>query len=411
MAEQTDVLVVGAGLAGLNAALTLTQAGREVRIVEAADRIGGRVQTDEVDGLLLDRGFQILNPAYPELARLGILHELDLRAFAPGVMVSLDNGIARLGDPLRLPTWAISSAVAEVGTIAEKARLLKALAAIWQRTSLTDPAFRPGSVKDSLAADGVPTIVYERVLRPFLTGVFLTDPSEVGAGYGDFVMKSFFTGTPAVPSRGMGALPKALADRLPAGTIWTNTRVHSVRPGSVDTDNGVIEARHIVVAADPRTAGEWFPALGAAPLRDCVTWYHVTADAPTDQKAILVDGRSPGPVVNSVALSLVAPSYASRGRTLMSSTTLGADSSAEAEAAVRAQLAQMWRKSTADWQLVRAEVVRDALPVLGAGAQLAAPINAADGVWLAGDHRDTPSQQGALLSGRRAAEAVLRTGR
>ncbi len=52
-----DVIVVGAGLAGLHAALRLQAAGREVIVLEASDAVGGRIRTDEVDGMLLDRGF------------------------------------------------------------------------------------------------------------------------------------------------------------------------------------------------------------------------------------------------------------------------------------------------------------------------------------------------------------------
>ena len=52
-----EVTVVGAGLAGLSAALTLQEAGCSVRIIEASDRPGGRVASDVIDGFILDRRF------------------------------------------------------------------------------------------------------------------------------------------------------------------------------------------------------------------------------------------------------------------------------------------------------------------------------------------------------------------
>lgn len=408
MSEHVDVVIVGAGLAGLQAALTAQQAGLQVRVLEAGDRVGGRVRTDEVDGLLLDRGFQILNPAYPELQRLGIIDELDLRSFDAGVMVALPDGIAKLGDPIRSPLWLLSTLTARIGDLPAKAKLLGALAKVWIGGSISQPAPRAGSVMDALLADGVTEDVYQRLLRPFLTGVFLEDPSLVAAGYGDFVLRSFVQGTPAVPSRGMGALPRALALRLHSDIVQLHTPVRAVRSGAVETDDGTVHARAVIVAVDPQQARNWFPQMEVPAMRACTTWYHVADASPTDDRAILVDGMSRGPVLNSVALSKVAPAYASRGRTLISSTTLGTDNSVDRESEVRRHLAQMWSVDTGAWELVQPVVVEQALPLIGPADPLFRSVQIGAGLWLAGDHRDTPSQQGALVSGRRTAEAVVR---
>ncbi|MHB0929686.1 MAG: NAD(P)-binding protein, partial [Candidatus Nanopelagicales bacterium] len=144
MSEEVDVVIVGAGLAGLNAAITVQRAGRSLLVLEAADAVGGRMRTDEVDGLQLDRGFQILNPAYPELVDLGLLEELDLRPFDAGIMVALEQGIARLGDPRRRPQWLLSSVLSGVGDVSEKAKLMAAIARIWMRSSLANPVERAG---------------------------------------------------------------------------------------------------------------------------------------------------------------------------------------------------------------------------------------------------------------------------
>ena len=409
MSEHVEVLVIGAGLAGLNAALVLHAAGKQVLVLEGSEAIGGRVRTDEVDGLQLDRGFQILNPAYPEVQRLGIIDELDLRPFDAGIMVALEQGIARLGDPRRLPQWLLSGITAEIGDVKAKARLVAALGKAWLRGSLDYPTARAGSVADALMLDGVGAHVYERALKPFLTGVFLDDPANVSAGYGDFVLRSFIEGTPAVPARGMGAIPRAMALRLPQDAIRTGVRVQSVTEGRAETDAGVVTADRIIVAVDPVQAAAWFAGMDVAPTRSCTTWYHVSETSPTAERAILVDGLARGPIVNSVAISKVAPGYASRGRTLVSSTALGRLGSSEDEAVARRHLAAMWGTSTATWQCVRTDVIEHALPSIGVNAPMSKAIQAGPGVWLAGDHRDTPSQQGALLSGRRCAEVVIAT--
>ncbi len=123
--ETSDVVVVGAGLAGLAAARILHEAGRSVVVLEASDGVGGRVRSDIVDGFILDRGFQILLRAYPELDRQFDIDALDLRSFDPGALVRIGEKLALLGDPLRKPTTLPSSVLSPVGSLFDKLRLLK----------------------------------------------------------------------------------------------------------------------------------------------------------------------------------------------------------------------------------------------------------------------------------------------
>lgn len=408
MTRNADVIVVGAGLAGLNAARILAKAGREVLLLEAADRVGGRVRTEYVDGLQLDRGFQILNPAYPDLAKSGLLHELDLRHFDSGVEVVTEGGVARLGDPRRLPGWLLATATSPVADLAGKAQLARAILRVWLRSSLSTPPSRAGSVADQLLADGVTASLYAQVLKPFLSGVFLDDPANVAAGYGDFVLRSFIEGRPAVPARGMEELPKAMAMRLPDSTVHLNHQVQSINGRTVHTSEGEFTADSLIVAVDPVTARQWYPQLQIARTLDSTTWYHVAPKSPTNSKAIRVDGAGRGPLVNSVAISQVAPGYANRGRTLISSTMLGIATDAAAEAQIRAHLVWLWGDVARDWELVKPVPVVASLPRLAVGQPMQQPIEVGDHVFLAGDHRETPSQQGALASGRRAARAILR---
>ncbi|WP_449342019.1 FAD-dependent oxidoreductase, partial [Streptomyces aurantiogriseus] len=85
-AYQADVVVVGAGVAGLSAAHRLSSAGVTTAVLEAAPCVGGRMATEKVDGFRLDRIGQLLSTAYPELASTPGLDALVLRPFAPGVL-------------------------------------------------------------------------------------------------------------------------------------------------------------------------------------------------------------------------------------------------------------------------------------------------------------------------------------
>lgn len=391
-----DVVVVGAGLAGLAAARHLHQAGLEVEVHEAADAVGGRVRTDIVDGMLLDHGFQVFNPAYPEAQRVLDLAALDLQPFAAGVLVALDDRLHRVGDPRRLPSWALSSVLAPVGSPLAKARL----AAYALRVGYGSPdrirAASDTSAADALVRAGISGPLLESVLRPFLAGVLGEGELETSRRFVDFILRSFVRGTPTVPAGGMQAIPEQLAARLPSGCVRLGSPVRDL----VTARRG---ARAVVVATDPVAAATLVPSLGTPRMRALTTYYHLAPEPPTRERAIAVDGTGAGPVVNSVVLTNAAPGYAP-GRTLVSSTVLG---SPVDERELELSLSRIWRAPVHRWELVRTYDVPRALPSLTAPLELRRPVALGDGVFVAGDHRDTASQQGALVSGRRAARAVI----
>ena len=251
------------------------------------------------------------------------------------------------------------------------------------------------SAEEALRSAGVDGPVLERLLRPFLAGVLGERELATSRRYVDLVLRSFVRGTPAVPAQGMGMIPRQLAERLPPDALRLGQRATSVRE---------LRATHraVVVATDPVAAAGLLERLPHPRMNALTTFYHLAPDPPTDAKALIIDGLNRGPVVNSVLLSNVAASYARNGH-LVSSTVLGTAD----EATVRRHLATMYAVDTARWELVATYDLPQALPSLRPPTVLRQPVALGDGVFVAGDHRDTPSQQGALVSGRRAADAVL----
>jgi glycine/D-amino acid oxidase-like deaminating enzyme len=181
--------------------------------------------------------------------------------------------------------------------------------------------------------------------------------------------------------------------------------VRSVDDAGATTDDGRITADAVVVAAGPRAAAE---LLGApVPVtRSLTTFYHLAPRSPAERTLLHLDADRRGPVLNTAVLTDAAPSYAP-GRTLISSTVLGVDDSAASEQRVRIQLGAIYGTDTAGWERVAAYAIRDALPDTPPGTPLRKPVTVRPGLYVAGDHRDTASLQGALVSGHRAAAAVL----
>ena len=408
--SDVDVVVVGAGLAGLRAAGVLGRRGLSVVLLEAGDRPGGRVATDVVDGFRCDRGFQVTNTSYPALRAALDLDALALRAFDPAAAVRGPDGVLHVyGDPRRrpalLPRAAVDPLIPLRGKLALAGFTARVLAAGPRRAA--DRLSR--SARDDLAAAGVTGPVLDRVLRPVLSGVLGEDALTTSAAFVRLVWRSFVLGTIAVPAAGMGAIPAQLAAGLAAGTLRCGRRVEAVRTGAgrvtVRADGEEVTARAVVVATDPVTAAALLPGLPAPRMHALTTLYHVAPAAPAHGPTLHLDGAG-GPLANTVVLTEAAPEYAPSGRVLVSSSFLG-PADRVPEPAVRRELARIYGVATDGWEHLHTAEVRRALPALPAGVPLRRDVALGDGLFVAGDHRDTPSQQGALVSGRRAAEAVL----
>ncbi len=386
MSNSSEVLIIGAGLAGLSAAITLEAEGVNVRVLESSDRVGGRVASDVIDGFICDRGFQLINSKYPALQELDVIKEIDFIAAPRAIEVALGDRRHVIGDPRKLPLTALKRVT---GTVPEKLALLRFIVSKPQAGQSIGQALR------------ITGSVYERVLRPFLQGVFLTDPDNVDSLYGHSIIKSFVTGEPGVPRKGVGRLSSALADRV--SSIQYNTRVDRIEGNVTHTSNGSYTANKIIVATDATTATQILGLTEVPRTAGCITWYHATSNNPSGTGRLLVDGENRGPIINSVVISDVSRDYAPAGLHLVSTTT---DLNAT-ESEVRRHLSLVWQTSTHDWQFIAKYEIPAALPIHSVGRPLSHSMRLSDHLYVAGDHRTVPSQQGALFSGRLAAQLIL----
>ncbi|WP_326823240.1 NAD(P)/FAD-dependent oxidoreductase [Streptosporangium sp. NBC_01756] len=399
------VVVVGAGLAGLSCAVRLHSAGVPVRVVEAAGEVGGRVRTEIVDGFRLDRGFQVFNTAYPEAGRVLDIRALDLRAIASGLIVFDGGRRERFMLPWRHPEHALSGVLADVGSLRDKV----SLAALTAR-DIAFPAelLRGGTertTQEELRHWGISPRMIDKLFRPFLSGVLLERDLQTSSRFFHLLWRSFVRGTVGLPALGMGEIPRQLAARLPVGALSLGTPVAEVTAEGVRlAAGGTVPGRAVVVATDPGTAAALYPGLGIPEMRAVTTFYHAAPRSPLGEPTQIVDAE--GLVTDTLVLTDVAPTYSSDGRALISTSLLGALSDAD-EPSVRSRLAQIYATDTSAWQHLATYPIEAALPAMTPPFLLRRPVRFAPGRYVCGDHRDTGSQQGALVSGRRAADAVL----
>lgn len=401
-----DVVIVGAGLAGLCCARTLVDGGQTVTVLEASDGVGGRVRTDLVDGFRLDRGFQILLTAYPEVARQLDVDALDLRAFDPGSLVWTGTTLTRVADPRRRPGAILSTLTADIGGIGDKVRV----ALLQQRLLRSDPVdllrAEDRSTAQALAEAGFSPHMVRRFFRPLVGGIQLDLDLSTSARMFDVVFRTLAVGDAAVPALGMQQIPEQLAAALPPGAVRLAAPVARLEGTAAVLDDGTrVTGRAVVVATEGPVAASLIGVRDPGSKRVAALWF-TAPEPPVRGGSIVLDGEGGGPVANLAVHSEVAPTYAPTGRHLFVCACPG-ETDDDLAVAARLQMKRWFGLQVDAWELLRHDVILHGQPLATVPFSPKRRVSLGAGRYVAGDHRDTPSIQGAMFSGRRCAEAVL----
>ena len=411
---RTDVVIVGAGLAGLACALRLHEAGAGVRVLEASDGVGGRVRTDVVEGFRLDRGFQVLLTAYPETRRVLDYAALDLRPFLPGALVRRSSHFHELSDPWRRPERAWRSLTAGVGSLADRLRMARFRGRV-RRGSLEDLFRRPEtSAAERLHAEGFSSEMIDAFFRPFFGGILLDRSLSASSRMLEFVFRMMAEGDVAIPAAGMGAIPEQMAGRLPAGTVRLGARVASASPREVRLESGETVGGDAVVIATEGPEAARLASLPAPGSRPVTCLYFAAERAPIAEPLLVLDGDESGPVNNLCFPTQVAPAYApGRGRPSCRPAWSEVPRATPGPTPSKQRSGGRWKDGSAPRSAAGATCARttSATPSPSSGRARSSRSSgrsaSTSGLFVCGDHRDTASLHGAMLSGRRAAEAVL----
>ncbi len=415
------VIIIGAGLAGLACARRLRAAGRSVRVFEASDAPGGRVRTDRIepdDGpFLIDRGFQVYLTSYPEGRRVLDHGALRLGCFEPGARVWFDGRFWPAADPLRSPGAAFRMAFASSPLFTRKDLLAMGRFDLGLRLASEDAAWRaPEETSEALLRrSGLSDQVIDRFFRPFFGGVFLDRSLATSARKLRLTYRMFSRGRAALPAAGMQAIPEQLAAGLAPGAVELSRTTLSIDGAAVHLADGeTVKGGAVVVATDGDAASRLIPSIAARGWKSTVSVSFAADQPPRSEPTLFLDGEGAGPVNHAAIISNVQPAYALAGRALISASIVAPhDVEAPDEELlprVRAQLRTWFGAEVDGWRHLRTDRIRRALPTEDAPAlaESRRPVTTDQaGVFAAGDHLDNASINGALLSGRRAADAVL----
>ena len=410
---QIDVIIIGAGLSGLCAALHLKKYGFRVRVLEAEDRVGGRVKTDEQQGYLMDRGFQVLLTAYPETQEMLDYKELDLKPFLPGATVLGPNGKFSIMDPLRQPSAAFSTLFSKVGTLADKLNVLK----LSQR-------LKKMSVEEIFVQPEIPTLaaiheygfseqMVRNFFRPFMGGIFLENELSTSRREFDFVFKMFSEGDTAVPAKGMEMIPKQLAIKLGKEHIECNQKVLDIDGQKVKTESGkTYSAKKVLLATAPIGFAGRFLVKSAEPenYHSTTNIYFGADEAPIKKPIIALNAKGDRSFNNVCVMSRVSSLYAPKGKHLISVSVNGKPQGTDEQLVgkVKSEMGEWFGNQPSSWEHLKTYRVKYALPNQDHVQHEAnqTQLRLRDGLYAAGDYLLNGSINAAMRSGRIAADAI-----
>lgn len=401
--KDADAIIIGAGLAGLRAALELSRAGMSVLVFEREERVGGRVRSTNVAGYTLDHGFQVILSAYPELKTIPEFKRLPCRGFASGARIRVDGRFRDFYDPKRHPEKSLQTLASPICSIVDLVRLF-ALVGIGRQAKVNATG---RSTAEMLIHKGFSKRFRESFLSPFLKGVLLDPALGLDFGVAAFYLQMFSRGDALLPAGGVQALPELLADLIGRSHIRLGTSVDSLSKNEVVLESGeTFVADHVVCATDPLCAAELGSPHQTLPMVGSTTVYFSSTEPPFTEALIVLNAEG-GPITTLAVPTNVQPSYAPAGRSLIAATAIGeyaVKDEATLVTEMREQLALWYGERTKSWQylrLFRTPLALTSRPRLGSGWV------EKDGITFIGDYLTYSSQNGALLSGRALADRLV----
>lgn len=438
--KQVKTIVVGAGISGLRCALELHRQGHDFLLIESEDGVGGKMRTDVIDGFRLDRGFHVLQTAYPEAAGVVDFEQLELRTLEPGAIIRYRERWVRMSDPWRRPQHAWRTLFNPIGTITDRWKLMRLRSDALASPDLPAAAGIGVDCKDVSTLEllqqhyGFSKSFVEHFLRPWWAGVFLESQLHTSASFMRFVFKMLSSGLIAYPSRGIQSVPDQLANQLPGGSVQTGATVEAIDCGfsrDAAVDSGEV---HVLLASGEKVSGKQL--VLAVPMHvsekllgrtdsskhsaskwnaaytqtSCLYFRAAKPDFVPKEPILMLGGDLDAGPVNHVFPISNATTEAYSAKEHLLSVSLVGDKCVATETDVRSQLASWFGDGAKRWDLLHRYDLEHALPGQPAGFRDGRESSihiAQKNMVCCGDYVSDASVNGALRSGREAAEYVL----
>ncbi|MEM8527872.1 MAG: NAD(P)/FAD-dependent oxidoreductase [Bacteroidota bacterium] len=410
-----DIIIIGGGMAGLTAAHYLHKANKEFLLLEATNRVGGRVKTDSINGFQLDRGFQVLLTEYPEVKAVLDYEALNLKSFLPGALILQEHGKSSIiGDPPRWLGSTFSTLFNDVGTLRDKFQILLL------RTRLSnlsiDKIFEQEEVTtlQALKSYGFSDAIIQSFFRPFLSGIFLEKDLTTSRRMFDFVFKLFSKGDTAIPEQGIEAIPQQIASCLPINGIRTQQKVTRIEQGKVYLASGeTLEAKQILIATDAPNAAQLLQQnIKNTDHESTLNVYFSSKKAPFTKPILALNSIANSLVNNCTVISNLSKQFAPKGEHLISVSVIGKEAANQENIVekIKLELESHFGAEVRNWNHLKSYFVKYALPAAQSIQNDLSPseIKLDEGLYICGDHLMNGSLNAAMKSGRLAVKEMMK---
>ena len=406
------ITIIGAGIAGLTAAVYLNKKGFKVQILEASDRAGGRIKTDLINGFRLDRGFQVLLTQYPETKALLDYKKLNLKRFLPGATVLYDGGQFEIADPFRRPSATFATLFAPVGSMKDKINTLFLKNKLVKISVANIFNQKEKTTLNQLSDYGFSQKMIDCFYKPFFSGIFLENDLKTSSNMFDFVMKMFSEGDATIPELGMEEIPKQLLAMLPENSVHNNVKVSEIDGNKIICEKGqTFETEKIIVATEATGfAGNYIPE-SKTKSHQVTNVYFEANIAPTKKAVVILNASKNKKWVNNLTvMSNVSDKYAPNRKILISISYNGIpdiDDEILSEN-IKTELKSWYGNQVDDWKMIKVYRINYALPnqekVINDLSNSDIQIN--NNLFICGDHLMNGSINAAMKSGRLVAELI-----
>ncbi|MFP2995648.1 NAD(P)/FAD-dependent oxidoreductase [Spongiivirga sp. MCCC 1A20706] len=404
---EKTIYIIGGGISGMIAAIALTKQGYSPQIIEASDRLGGRVKTDIVDGYQLDHGFQVLLTAYPAVAKYLNVENLDLQKFWPGAEIFFDGKKTRIGDPTRNLKLLLPTVFSSVGSLGDKFKILKLN--IWLKKKPLPEIFEieETSTLTFLKNYGFSNTIIDRFFKPFFSGIFLEPDLATSNRMFLFVYKMFGEGFAALPKSGIEAISQQLATKINSENIKLKAEVASIDGNTISLKDGsTLESDYTIIACDPSKLVSSFKGPSIQ-WKSCDNLYFETDEFLRDPLIGLIADENA--LINNIFFHNTLKTQSTGSKNLLSVTVVKDHQLTEGDlvAKVVDDLKQFCKIDHV--RFVKHYQIKKALPDLDNLQNDLEPLEAqlTENTFIAGDHVLNGSLHAAMVSGEKAALAVV----
>ena len=410
--KSPSIHIIGGGISGLIAARVLEEHGLSATIIEATDRLGGRVKTDVLDGYNLDHGFQVLLTAYPAAKKYLDFDALALQEFLPGSAIFKNGKQKIIGDPLRNLSLLLPTLVSGIGTVNDKLKILALNRRLKKKSIQNIFAEKEQTTISYLENIGFSETIITDFFIPFFSGIFLENKLDTSSRMFEFVYKMFGEGNAALPKDGIQAIPKQLFEKLKNTTCVFNTKVKSVENGSIILESGeIIKSNFTIIAT--QASGLVSNLKNQATLwKSCDTLYFEVTKREI-RKPLIGLIAAPNALINNIFYHTSLQTSATATKELLSVTVIDRQNLTNKQlvAEVQKELKELCNIDSCTF--IKQYNIPMALPKLQdiQYEMLPSETRLTETIFLAGDTQLNGSLNAAMIAGERAALEVINLSR